>query len=104
MPLLPRGGEKKTPPLLQLGGPKNRKDRSGGGEPVTSEKIKIKNGRTSQLTKLWPKSPPGQKETQLLNPFGRDPYILHLNIALYMVGSLHFGGKTHVSNGQHVSF
>ena len=34
----------------------------------------------------------------------RDPYIIHLNIALYMVGSLYFGGKSHVSNGQSVSF
>ena len=33
-----------------------------------------------------------------------DPYIIHLNIALPMVGSLYFGGKSHVSNGQNVSF
>ena len=30
----------------------------------------------------------------------RDPYIIHLN----MVVSLYFGGKSHVSNGQNVSF
>ena len=29
----------------------------------------------------------------------RDPYIIHLNIALYMVISLYLGGKSHVSNG-----
>ena len=29
----------------------------------------------------------------------RDPYIIHLNIALYMVVSLYFDGKSHVSNG-----
>ena len=34
----------------------------------------------------------------------RDPYIIHLNIALQLVVSLYFGGKSHVSNGQHVSF
>ena len=28
----------------------------------------------------------------------------HLNIALQMVVSLYFGGKSHVLNGQHVSF
>ena len=33
-----------------------------------------------------------------------DPYIVHLNIALSMVVSLYFGGKSHVSNLQHVSF
>ena len=33
----------------------------------------------------------------------RDPYIIHLNIALHMVVSLYFGGKSHVSNGQNVS-
>ena len=27
--------------------------------------------------------------------FSRDPYIIHLNIALYMVVSLYFGGKSH---------
>ena len=37
-------------------------------------------------------------------PFNRDPYFMHLNIALYMVVSLYFGRKSHVSNGQHVSF
>ena len=31
-------------------------------------------------------------------------YIIHLNIALYMVVSLYFAGKSHVSSGQHVSF
>ena len=36
------------------------------------------------------------------NP-SRDPYIIHLNIALSMVVSLYFGGKSHVSNGQNVS-
>ena len=34
----------------------------------------------------------------------RDPYIIHLNIALYMVVPLYFGGKSNASNGQHVSF
>ena len=29
----------------------------------------------------------------------RDPYIIHLKIALSMVVSLYFGGKSHVSNG-----
>ena len=33
----------------------------------------------------------------------RDPYIVHLNIALSMVVSLYFGGKSHASNGQNVS-
>ena len=33
----------------------------------------------------------------------RDPWIIHLNIALYMVVSLYFGGKSHVSTGQKVS-
>ena len=37
-------------------------------------------------------------------PFCRDPYIIHLNIALLMVVSLCFGGTNHVFNGQHVSF
>ena len=32
--------------------------------------------------------------------FNRDPYIIHLNIALQMVVFLYFGGKSHVSNGQ----
>ena len=31
-------------------------------------------------------------------------YIIHLNIALEMLVSLYFGGKSHVSNGQYVSF
>ena len=34
----------------------------------------------------------------------RNPYIIHLNIALSMVVSPYFGGKKHASNGQHVSF
>ena len=39
------------------------------------------------------------------DPFrNRDPYIIHLNIALQMVVSLYFGGTSHVSNGQNVSF
>ena len=29
----------------------------------------------------------------------RDPYIIHLNIALYMAGSLYLGGKSQVLNG-----
>ena len=34
----------------------------------------------------------------------RDPYIIHLNTALYMAVSLYSGGKKqHVSNGQNVS-
>ena len=37
-------------------------------------------------------------------PFLRDPYIIHLNIALSMAVSLCFGGKSHVSNGQNVYF
>ena len=36
--------------------------------------------------------------------YNRDHYIIHLNIALQMVVSLYLGGKSHVSNGQHVSF
>ena len=36
--------------------------------------------------------------------FYRDPYIVHLNIALSMVVSRYFGGKSHVSNGQNASF
>ena len=37
--------------------------------------------------------------------FCRDPYIVRLNIAFSMVVSLSFvfGGKNHISNGQHVS-
>ena len=31
--------------------------------------------------------------------FCGDPYIVHLNIALEMVASSYFGGKSHVSNG-----
>ena len=31
--------------------------------------------------------------------FGRDPDIIHLNIALKMVVSLYFAGQSHVSNG-----
>ena len=38
----------------------------------------------------------------MLSSLYRDPYIIHLNIALYMV--VPFGGKSHVSNGQNVSF
>ena len=38
--------------------------------------------------------------TCCLLAFTRDPYIIHLNIALHMVVSLYFGGKGHVSNGQ----
>ena len=34
----------------------------------------------------------------------RDPYIIHGNIALSMVVSLYFAGKSHVSNGQNISF
>ena len=34
----------------------------------------------------------------------RDPYIIHLSIALNMLVSLYLGGKSHVSNWQHVSF
>ena len=34
----------------------------------------------------------------------RDPHVIHLNIALSMVVSLYFGGKSHVSNGQNVYF
>ena len=42
------------------------------------------------------------KKVEIL--FSRDPYIIHLNIALEMVVSLYFGGKNHVSNEQNVSF
>ena len=34
----------------------------------------------------------------------RDPYIIHLNIALSIVVFLFFGGESHFENGQHVSF
>ena len=34
----------------------------------------------------------------------RDPYIIHLNIALSRVVTLYFDGKSHVSTGQNVSF
>ena len=34
----------------------------------------------------------------------RDPYIIHLNIAFYMVVSPLFWWESHVSNGQNVSF
>ena len=34
----------------------------------------------------------------------RDPYIVHLNIALSMVVSPYLCGRSHVSNGQNVSF
>ena len=34
----------------------------------------------------------------------RDPCTIHLNIALQMEVSLYFGGRSHVSNGQNVSF
>ena len=36
---------------------------------------------------------------KLEKKYKEDPYIIHLNIALFMVASLHFGGKSHVSNG-----
>ena len=36
--------------------------------------------------------------------FYRDPCIIPLNIALYMVVDLYFGGKKHVSEEQNVSF
>ena len=39
-----------------------------------------------------------------LEHLSRDPYVIHLNISLSMVDSLYFGGKSHVSNGQNVSF
>ena len=39
-----------------------------------------------------------------LQPYNRDPYIIHLNIALSMVVSPYFWGNSHVSNGQNVSF
>ena len=34
----------------------------------------------------------------------RDPYIIHLNIALSMVVSPYVGGKSHVLNAQNASF
>ena len=36
--------------------------------------------------------------------FNRDPYIIQLNIALQMVVSIYFAGKSNVLNGQNVSF
>ena len=41
------------------------------------------------------KRTPNQTQPASMN---RDPCIIHLNIALQMVGSLYFGGQSHVSN------
>ena len=45
-----------------------------------------------------------QRALKKPNNENRDPNIIHLNIAFQMVVSLYFGGESHVSNGQTVSF
>ena len=52
-----------------------------------------------------PPAPPPKKKTHIpFTLYNRDPYIVHLNIALYMMVSPYFGGKKHVLNAQNVSF
>ena len=59
----------------------------------------------THIPKRVPKQNKHQAWQSLPNrSLSRDPYIIHLNIALQMVVSLYFGGKSHVSNGQNVSF
>ena len=56
-------------------------------------------GKLTQRCRSWANHPPE-------NPFSSHKFLheKHLNIALSMVVSLYFGGKSHVSNGQNVSF
>ena len=46
---------------------------------------------------------PNHQTTHWAPPI-RDPNIIHLNIALQIVVSHYFGGKSHVSIGENVSF
>ena len=55
-------------------------------------------------THRLPPQTDGAKSAGYQADFNRDPYIIHLKIALSMVVSPYFGGKSHVSNGQNVSF